>query len=210
MSRPQGKSPGGAPLILASASPRRAEILRILGVPFSVDGADVDESVLPGESPDVHVRRLAGQKAAAVAARHPGALVLAGDTVVVVDGRVLGKPQTEAEAEGMLLDLAGRSHEVLTGLALSTPDGDRLEGVATTRVNFRPFDRAFARGYVATGEPMDKAGAYGIQGAGAALVAGIQGDYFNVVGLPVPLLLDLLQSAGHPYRFGPLPGGGGP
>lgn len=192
------------PLVLASASPRRAEILGLLGLEFSVEGAGVDESRAEGESPTEHVRRLAEEKARTVSAAHPGALVLAGDTEVVLHGRVLGKPGSEAEAEAMLLDLAGREHQVLTGLALATPAGEVLAGVQETRVAFRRFGVDLARAYVATGEPMDKAGGYGIQGAGAALVARLDGDYFNVVGLPVPLLLDLLDEAGFEFRFGPL------
>jgi septum formation protein len=192
------------PLVLASASPRRAEILRILGLDFSVEGTGVDEALLEGESADEHVLRLAREKARAVSGLRGDALVLAGDTVVVLDGKVLGKPGSESEAVSMLLELRGREHEVLTGLALATPDGDVGAGVQRTRVTFRDFGPESARAYVATGEPMDKAGAYGIQGAGAALVARLDGDYFNVVGLPVPLLLDLLGRAGFEYRFGSL------
>lgn len=209
-SRPgsEGSPNRGVPLVLASGSPRRAEILRILGLEFSVQPTGVDESILKGESPAGHVLRLAEEKARAVSAGRGEALVLGGDTVVVLDGRLLGKPGSESEAVSMLLELQGREHEVLTGLALAVPGGEVFSGVQGTRVTFREFGSETARAYVATGEPMDKAGAYGIQGAGAALVAGLDGDYFNVVGLPVPLLLDLLDRAGYAYRFGPLEGSG--
>jgi septum formation protein len=201
---PKGSREGGAPFVLASGSPRRADILRILGLEFSVEPTGVDESLLEGEFPAEHVLRLAEEKARSGSAVRGEALVLGGDTAVVLDGRVLGKPGSESEATSMLLELQGREHEVLTGLALAVPGGRVLAGVQSTRVSFREFGLDVARAYVATGEPMDKAGAYGIQGAGAALVASLDGDYFNVVGLPVPLLLDLLDRAGYAYRFGPL------
>jgi septum formation protein len=215
------------PIVLASASPRRAEILSTLGIPHRVAPADVDESPFPAEDPVTHVERLARAKAEAVAARHPGEWVLAGDTVVVVDGELLGKPVDEAEAVAMLLRLQGRGHEVASGLALvlpseqwagasPSPSGASpspshgspgsgayrvLSGVEITQVRFRTFGRATAEGYAATGEPLDKAGAYGIQGLGSILVEGIRGDYSNVVGLPVPLLVRLLERGGRPYRF---------
>jgi septum formation protein len=211
------------PIVLASASPRRSEILSTLGIPHRVSPADVDETPFPAEDPVAHVERLARAKAEAVAARHPEEWVLAGDTVVVVDGEVLGKPLGAAEAVTMLLRLQGRGHQVASGLALVVPSERRavasaslsvgspasgshrvLSGVEITRVRFRSFDRAMAEGYAATGEPLDKAGAYGIQGLGSILVEGIQGDYSNVVGLPVPLLVRLLEMGGRTYRF---PGG---
>jgi septum formation protein len=190
-------------LVLASASPRRSALLRRLGIGHEVDPAHVDESELPGESPDAHVSRLARAKAREVAARHPDALVLAGDTVVVRGGGILGKPATAGEAEAMLVSLAGRTHSVVSGIALVDPRNGRVhQRVETARVHFRDFDTDTARAYVATGEPMDKAGGYGIQGMGAALVTRIDGDYHTVVGLPVAALVDLLAEAGRPYRFG--------
>lgn len=192
---------GEAPLVLASASPRRAELLRMLGIPYETLPVDVDESVLPDEGPEAHVERLARLKAGAAAERRPGAWTLGGDTVVTVDGEILGKPREPRDAVRMLLRLQGRGHQVLSGLALQDPDGRIRSGVGATEVRFRAFDRATAEAYVATREPMDKAGAYGIQGAGSALVEGITGDYFTVVGLPVPLLVRLLEEAGRPYRF---------
>lgn len=189
-------------IVLASASPRRAEILRRLGLAPEVRPADLDEAYREGETPAEHVERLAGEKASAVAATgSDDVLVVGGDTVVVVDGRVLGKPAEPDEAVRMLLDLAGRAHEVLSGIAIAGPHG-LVSDLARTEVVFRPFDEATARAYVATGEPMDKAGAYGIQGRGAALVEGIRGDWENVVGLPVPTFLRLLERAGWRYAFG--------
>lgn len=192
----------GAPLILASASPRRSELLTRLGMEHRVVAASLDESVLPGEAPLVHVERLAREKGATVARTHPRAWVLAGDTVVLLGDEILGKPGNRVEGVEMLMALAGREHLVATALALIAPGGgDRWSGVEETRVRFRPFPRAWAEDYVATGEPMDKAGAYGIQGLGGVLVEAIEGDYTNVVGLPIPLLLRLLEGAGVPYRF---------
>lgn len=191
-------------IVLASASPRRADILRSLGLDFEVEFADLDESPLPEESPEAHAQRLAEAKAEHVAARRPSEWVLAGDTVVSVDGRILGKPSDAAEAVSMLLDLEGRSHEVVSALALLVPGrGRALVGAETTAVTFRPFGRETAEAYVETGEPMDKAGAYGIQGLGAVLVEGVRGDYSGVVGLPVSLLVRLLEQAGRPFRFVP-------
>jgi septum formation protein len=187
-------------LILASASPRRAEILRTLGLRHRVIPADIQEDALASESAEEGVERLAREKAQAVASGHRGSWVLAGDTIVLRDGVLLGKPGGQEEAVAMLLSLAGRTHEVASGLALVTPEGVG-SGVQVTQVRFRSFDVALARAYVATGEPMDKAGGYGIQGKGGALVEEIRGDYSGVVGLPIPLLVRLLGEAGRPYRF---------
>lgn len=197
--------PARAPaLTLASASPRRSAILTRLGLAHDVLPAAIDERVLPGERPAPHVERLAREKAAAVALQRPGGLVLAGDTVVVADGRILGKPSDENDAVRMLLRLSGRAHEVLTGLALALPEpsGPRIVARADrTTVRFREFDESWARAYVATGEPMDKAGAYGIQGAGGALVTSVEGDYTTVVGLSIAGLMELLREGGWDYRF---------
>lgn len=192
---------GGTPrLVLASASPRRAALLRQLGLPAESVAADVDEAAHPGEEPAVHVERLARAKAVTVAASHPGALVVGGDTVVVRDGAILGKPDSEDHAVAMLTSLSGRTHEVYSGVAVAGPHGV-VSGVERTTVRMRPFGPGQTRAYVATGEPMDKAGAYGIQGLGAALVDGIDGDYYAVVGFPVGCFLDLLASAGWRYTF---------
>ena len=153
---------------------------------------------MPGELPRAYAERLAREKAASVS----GSLVLGADTTVVVDGEVLEKPVDAADALRMLRRLQGRVHQVVTAIALKTPD-HMLGATDVTAVTFRPADDEILRAYVATGEPMDKAGAYGIQGYGAALVERIDGDFFGVMGLPVRLVLDLLARAGYPYRFGP-------
>jgi septum formation protein len=194
------------PFYLASASPRRRELLVALGVAPALRPVNVDESPLSGESPQDHVVRLAAAKVAAGARalRDDGidALVLAADTTVTLDGAILGKPHDEAEALAMLRRLAGRTHEVLTACRLVRVDDGRAAAcVANSRVRFAPWNEARARWYVATGEPMDKAGAYGIQGYGAALVEKVEGDFFGVMGLPVRLVLDLLEEAGFGYEF---------
>lgn len=189
------------PLILASASPRRADVLRMLGLEFDVIIPEVDESRLGHEPPDAYVERLARTKAQAIADRAGGRTVLAGDTIVIVDAEVLGKPADAADAARMLERLSGRDHEVATGLALVLPDGSILSGVCTTEVSMRAFDGDMIARYVATGEPLDKAGAYAIQSRGAALVHSVRGDYYSVVGLPVSLLMDLLRRGGFSHRF---------
>lgn len=194
-------STGARTLVLASASPRRSAILSELGLAHEVDPAALPEVRAAGETPEAYVERLAREKAQVVALRHPASLVLGGDTTVALGPRILEKPADEEEAVTMLLALAGREHRVATGLALVLPGGAVLSGVEVTRVRFRAFDGAEARAYVGTGEPMDKAGAYGIQGLGGALVEGIEGDFSAVVGLSIPLLLRLLRDAGQPWRF---------
>lgn len=193
-------------LTLASASPRRSDILTRLGLAHDVLAADIDESPLPGERPGPHVERLAREKAAAVATDRPDRLVLAGDTVVVADDRILGKPADADEAVAMLMRLSGRAHDVLSGLALALPGAPPtlVSRADRTVVRFRDFDERWARAYVATGEPMDKAGAYGIQGAGGALVTAVEGDYTTVVGLSIAGLMELLREGGWDYRFGTL------
>jgi septum formation protein len=183
-------------LVLASKSPRRKQLLEMLGIPVVVTAADVQEIPLPNESPAGYSRRLARDKARAV----PGQLVLGADTIVVIDGDILEKPADPADAVRMLDRLQGRRHEVITSVCLVS-SGEEHEAQDVTAVFFRPAGRALLEGYVATGEPMDKAGAYGIQGYGAALVDRIEGDFFGVMGLPVRLVLELLERAGHPYRF---------
>ena len=194
----------GPDLVLASASPRRTTLLDMLGLAHTVVHADVDEALLPDESPEAHVERLARAKASAVADDRPDALVLGADTVVVLDGEVLGKPARRQEAVATLLRLSGREHIVLSGISLASPGGAVYSAVSSTRVTFRAFDEDLARRYVATGEPLDKAGSYGIQGLGATLIESIEGDYFTVVGFPVPELLRLLERAGWQYVFGAL------
>lgn len=187
-------------LVLASGSPRRREILGALGLTVTVRLPDPEETIVPGESPESAVLRLAEQKADSVSVA-PSELVLAADTVVVLDGDLLGKPADDREAIEMLMRLSGRSHEVFTGLALRVER--RTESMVTrTEVTFRSFDRVECESYVATGEPLDKAGAYGIQGFGSALVERIHGDFFNVMGLPVATLLRLFDSLGYRYAYG--------
>ena len=196
------------PLVLASASPRRADLLVRLGLDFQVFPSHVPEDALDGETPRAHAERLARAKAAEVREEHPHAMVLAGDTVVVLEGEILGKPRDAEDAVRMLLGLEGRTHTVVSGLALAFPDGVIRSGTEATEVTFRSFGEALARRYVETGEPMDKAGAYGIQDRGSVLVKEIRGDYHTVVGLPLPLFLDLLEEGGWRYQFGglsPLP-----
>jgi len=188
-------------IVLASGSPRRLDVLRQLGFCPEVRPSAEDESHLPGESPLQHVERLARMKAASAASRQPEALVIAGDTIVVLDGRVLGKPRDTTEAVSTLMSLAGRTHEVFTALALAGSHGI-VSAVSRASVRFRDFDVDTASRYVETGEPLDKAGAYGIQGLGAALVDAIAGDYYCVVGFPVGAFLDLLARAGWRYEFG--------
>jgi septum formation protein len=190
-------------LILASQSPRRAELLRMLGLSFETRPADIDETFGPGEDPVAHAERLAREKALAVAGGARDAVVVGSDTVVLVDGELLGKPRDERDAVRMLLRLEGRDHTVATGLAVAGADGIR-SAVEQVTVRFRRFDEETAAAYVATGEPMDKAGAYGIQGRGATLVERIEGDYFAVVGLPLCRLILLLQEAGLHYDFAAL------
>ncbi len=187
-------------LILASASPRRRQLLEMLGIPHLVDPADVPEDAEPGEPAQPLAVRLAREKALQVAARHPGALVLGADTVVALGQRLLGKPDSPADAARMLADLSGREHRVVTAVALAC-GADLMERCDVTRVWFRPLTAEMIQAYVATGEPLDKAGAYGVQGYGAALVERIEGDFFGVMGLPVRLVMELLESAGAPYRF---------
>jgi septum formation protein len=178
-------------------------LLQQLGLASEIVPADVDETYFPGESPAEHVERLARAKALAVALGAADALVVGGDTVVVDDGRVLGKPKGMDDAVAMLSALAGRTHEVYSGLAL-VGDHGTVSAVGRASVRFRAFDTATARRYVETGEPSDKAGAYGIQGLGAALVDAVDGDYYCVVGFPVGVFLDLLERAGWRYDFGTL------
>lgn len=187
-------------VVLASSSPRRRELLRMIGIPHEVMPADVDETYLPHEEPAAHAERLAREKAATIAARVGDALVIAADTIVVVDGDVLGKPRDEAEAARMLRRLSDRSHVVHTAVAVRYFD-QASAAVESPRVTFRPLDDARIEAYIATGEPMDKAGAYGIQGFGATLVSGIEGDYFAVMGLPLHRLIRLLEELGVEYRF---------
>jgi septum formation protein len=184
-------------LVLASGSPRRHQLLTMLGIPHRVEAADVQELRLPREAPAAYVARLARDKSRAV----PGAWVLGADTTVVVGDEILEKPVDQADALRMLQLLQGRRHEVMTAVCLRA-DGVEFEALDTTAVYFRAADAAWLERYIATGEPMDKAGAYGIQGYGAALIERIEGDFFGVMGLPVRLVLDLLAKAGWAYSFG--------
>lgn len=185
-------------LVLASGSPRRRQLLAELGLAFEVRPSDVDESALPGETPEAMVERLAIAKAGARIA--PGEVVLAADTIVVVDGRILGKPVDASDAISMLAAIAGREHEVFTGVAVAIAALESPRRVAVriarTAVRMRALSVTEIADYVATGEPLDKAGAYAIQGLGSTLVASISGNYTNVVGLPIPAVVDCLRDLG--------------
>jgi septum formation protein len=201
---PQAVFKAVQPLILASGSPRRRECLTGLGLSFLVATTEVDETALTGEGPEIFVRRLAREKARAVAQDHPGHLVLGADTVVVRDGHLLGKPGSRQEAEEILASLVGRWHEVWTGFALCRQE-PHLEkvGAVVTRVRFADLDPRVIAAYVATGDGDDKAGAYGIQSGGAFLVAEISGSYTNVIGLPVAEVVAALLEIGALETAGP-------
>ena len=193
-------------VILASQSPRRRDLLARIGIVHEVQPANIDESYVPGETPRAHAERLARGKAQAIEARD--AVTIGSDTIVVVDGDVLGKPKDDADAARMLRRLGGRSHTVITGVAAEWR-GRTVSDAVEVSVTFRPLSERDIAAYIATREPMDKAGAYGIQGYGATLVEGIQGDYFAVMGLPVQRLVRLLEALGLVYEFGMLKTGGG-
>ncbi len=180
-------------LLLASSSPRRSEILRIVGWDFRIGAAEVDESLHADEGARAYVERLAAAKAAAAAAVHSHRPLVAADTTVVVDEQILAKPEDADDARRMLRALQGRWHDVLTGIALVTETETKIAH-EKTEVKFAAMSEAEIDWYVGTGEPMDKAGAYAIQGKGARFIEGIRGDYFNVMGLPLRLLYEMVRS----------------
>lgn len=190
-------------VVLASESPRRRELLTLVGIEHEVRPAGIDEAYRPGETPREHAERLAWEKAAAVGLEFPDALVIGSDTIVVVDGDVLGKPRDDAHAAQMLSRLSGRTHLVMTAVAV------RWRGVVSSdveeaSVTFHPLKLTDIVAYIATREPADKAGAYGIQGYGATIVSRVDGDYFAVMGLPLQRLVRLMADLGVHYRFGTL------
>lgn len=189
------------PIVLASASPRRQEILRNAGIPFVVHPSNVPEIPQHGEAPKVYAERLAREKAVAVSKQRPENLVLGADTIVVVDGEILEKPKDAADAARMLRLLSGKTHRVITGVCLTGPtlgtEKRELKTMSeTTLVTMSVLTDDDIRGYIATGEPMDKAGAYAIQGISSRWISRIEGDYFNVVGLPVALVYRMLREQG--------------
>lgn len=183
-------------LILASASPRRRELLAVLGLPFTIQIADIDESALPDEDPTAHVRRLAETKARTVAARSGEAVVLAADTIVVQRGQILGKPVDAADARRMLRSLRDAPHQVLTAVAVAQAPNRVFSASHTSHVAMRPYSDAEIDTYVASGDPMDKAGAYAIQNNDFAPVARFDGCFASIMGLPLGVVADLLQRAG--------------
>lgn len=189
-----------ARVVLASASPRRRELLALIGIEHEVIPADIDETLRVGESPPAYVERLARAKAAAITALHPGALIIAADTTVVLGEHILGKPDDGPDAARMIARLSGHTHEVCTGMAVEYA-GRVASAVERVAVTFRTLTAREIAEYVATREPMDKAGAYGIQGWGATIVERIDGDYFSVMGLGLRRLVALLAEVGVEYRF---------
>ena len=178
-------------LILASGSPRRSEILQSVGWEFTTDVPDIDESELPGESPENYVQRLAKTKAETIAARHNGGIVLGADTTVVIDKQIIGKPLNLNDATRMLKMLSGNWHQVLTGVAIVS-NGETRVGLQSTRVKFAEMSDAEIDFLVEKGDPLDKAGAYAVQAQAALFIEGIEGDYWNVVGLPISLVYRLI------------------
>ena len=192
MSRPR--------VILASSSPRRRELLTMIGIAHEVVPADIDESYFPGEHPPAHADRLAREKGRVIATRFPDAVVISADTIVVLDEEVLGKPGDAAEAARTLRKLSGRTHTVYTAVAAARA-GAMESGIEAVSVTFRELTDDEIAAYVATREPMDKAGAYGIQGYGATIVDRIDGDYFAVMGLALNRMVRLLKRVGVRYDF---------
>jgi septum formation protein len=182
-------------LVLASRSPRRSELLSAVGWPFVAVASGIDETRFPNEDGVSYVKRLAESKASAIAEQMPDRLVLGADTVVQVEDEILGQPKSPTDAERMLRLLAGKWHQVLTGVALVRTGESKVRVVdhASTRVRFAELSKEEIDWYVASGEPMDKAGAYAIQGKAGQFITEIQGDYFNIVGLPIRLVYELLQ-----------------
>ena len=193
-------------LILASSSPRRAEILRDAGISFSVLSSAIDETPIPGETPQQHVQRLADAKGELVAARAVGpSLIISADTVVVLDGQILGKPRSTEEARHMLELFSGRTHSVVTGVTvLRLPEMQRRQFVETTLVHFSKLSSQEISRYLATAEPYDKAGAYAIQGRAGRYIPRIEGCYYNVVGLPLARLILTLHQLGWSEESEPL------
>ena len=194
------KSPGlesPAPLILASASPRRQELLREAGIRFDVSPAHIPEQRDAGEAPLEYAKRLAEEKAQVIARRFPGRYVLGADTIVVVDQHVLEKPADQDDAKRMLRMLSGRGHEVTTAVCLIQPDARTETRACTTKVFFRRLNEDEIQRYVASQEPMDKAGAYAIQGGAASFADRMEGEYSNVVGLPLSLVTEMLKASGY-------------
>lgn len=190
-------------VVLASASPRRRQLLSLIGIAHEVLPANIDETLRVRETPRRHAERLAREKASAIARRDPDLITIGADTIVVVNRKVLGKPRDADDAARMLALLSGREHTVTTAVAVSR--GKKLRSaVEEVRVKFRRLRDDEIEAYIATGEPMDKAGAYGIQGYGATIVERIEGDYFAVMGLPIVRLIGLLRDVGVRYRFGAL------
>ena len=186
-------------IVLASASPRRRELLERVGISFTIVPSEIPEDELPGEAPEAHVLRLSRDKAREVAGRVdiPGRWFIGSDTIVLRDDRILGKPADAAEAAAMLRSLSGREHRVLSGYAVhDRKTGTTHADVVATRVRFKPLTAAEIAGYIATGEPMDKAGAYAIQGIGVFMVEAIDGSYTNVVGLPLCEVIATLERLG--------------
>jgi septum formation protein len=190
-------------VVLASSSPRRRELLNLIGIAHEVRPANLDESMRPRETPRRHAERLARDKASAVATRDPDLITIAADTIVVINRKVLGKPVDEEDAARMLAMLSGREHTVITAVAVSR--GKKLRSaIEEVKVKFRRLREDEIEAYIATGEPMDKAGAYGIQGYGATIVERVEGDYFAVMGLPLVRLVGLMRDVGVVYQFGSL------
>lgn len=184
-------------IILASASPRRSELLATLGVRFDIRPSDVDESIAPGEKPDAHALRLADEKARLVASSVRNGLVIGADTIVVLDDRIFGKPQGASGAKEMLKTLSNRTHVVMTGFAIiDSFTGAELKGIEKTFVTIKALTEEEIVAYVSTGEPLDKAGAYAIQGIGSFMVTRVEGSYTNVVGLPMEKISEALLAMG--------------
>lgn len=190
-------------VVLASGSPRRHQLLNLIGIEHEVNAANIDETMRPREAPRRHAERLAREKASTFAVRDPDLITIGADTVVVINRKVLGKPVDRSDAARMLGMLSGREHTVITAVAVAR--GRKLRSaIEEVKVKFRRLREDEIEAYIATGEPMDKAGAYGIQGFGATIVERIDGDYFAVMGLPLVRLVGLMRDVGVRYRFGEL------
>jgi len=190
-------------VVLASGSPRRHQLLDLIGIEHEVNAANIDETMRPHEAPRRHAERLAREKASTFAVRDPDLITIGADTVVVINRKVLGKPVDRSDAARMLGMLSGREHTVITAVAVAR--GRKLRSaIEEVKVKFRRLREDEIEAYIATGEPMDKAGAYGIQGFGATIVERIDGDYFAVMGLPLVRLVGLMRDVGVRYRFGEL------